>query len=119
MTPRERLQSMTAASTEPTLSEAELDELLVMSALPDVDGALPTDDDWVPTYDLNRGAAEGWRWKAAKVATHFDFSQPEGQNLSRSQKHKAMLEMADRYAKRIAASVDMGSRDEVWGSVSA
>lgn len=59
---------------------------------------------WSPTYDLNAAAAEGWRWKAARVAGSFDFSTDQ-QDFSRSQMNAMCLEMAATYAKRITGSI--------------
>lgn len=62
---------------------------------------------WVPTWDLNHAAAEGWRWKAAKVATEFDFS-TDGQSFKRDQQRAACLEMAAQYANKTAVSIPIG-----------
>ena len=51
-------------------------------------------DYWVPTWDLNTAAAEGWRRKAAKVAGNFDFG-ADGQNFDRSQ----VLDNCERMAR--------------------
>ena len=65
---RLRLSNMVAANTEPVLTMDELDELLAMTALRDADGLAPSDALWTPTYNLNRAAVEGWRWKAGKAS---------------------------------------------------
>jgi len=62
-----RLKAMTAWDVDPTLSPAEIATLLTMSKIADVYGLFPTDSGWTPTFNLNIGAAEGWRWKAAKA----------------------------------------------------
>jgi len=59
---------------------------------------------WSPTYDLNAAAAEGWRWKAAKVAGEFDFNTDQ-QSFTRSDKHAQCLAMAAHYAKRVTGSI--------------
>lgn len=59
---------------------------------------------WAPTYDLNAGAAEGWRWKAAKVAGSFDFSTDQ-QDFSRSQMSEMCQAMVALYQKRVQASI--------------
>lgn len=41
-------------------------------------------DDWIPTYDLHRSAADIWDEKAASVAEDFDFRTDGGQ-YSRAQ----------------------------------
>ena len=68
MTPRDRLARMTAATEAPALNDADLDELLRGARRIDAAGLPPTDTAWTPTYDLNAAAAEGWRWKQARVA---------------------------------------------------
>lgn len=69
-----RLRNMVAADSRPSLSITDLDDLLAAYAIPDGEGHLPQDTDWVATWDLNQAAAEGWRWKAARVAGDFTFS---------------------------------------------
>ena len=74
---RARLERMVAASSEPVLDAGDLDALLVLAARVDsaghpvqVDGTgAPTAGaTWVPTYNLDAAAAEGWRWKAGRAA---------------------------------------------------
>ena len=62
-----RLRAMTAADTDPTLDDTEITTLVNMSKIADVYGLWPTDTGWTPTFNLNIGAAEGWRWKAARA----------------------------------------------------
>jgi hypothetical protein len=59
---------------------------------------------WSPTYDLNAAAAEGWRWKAAKVAGEFDFNTDQ-QTFNRTGKHVQCLAMAEHYQKRVSGSI--------------
>lgn len=66
-------------------------------------------DPWVPTFELNAGAAEGWRWKAGKVAGLHDYGAGDLRS-SRSQMYKACLEQAARYAAKIVTSVPTGPR---------
>lgn len=67
-TARARLERMTQASRFPTLTEDEMDELIELARRPDLDGNPPDAPAWAGAFDLNSAAAEGWRWKAAKVA---------------------------------------------------
>lgn len=74
-----------------------------------VDGAVTwelrdTGARWLPSYDLNAAAAEGWRWRAAKVADAYDFS-TDGQSFDRSQLQAHALKMADYYAARVGQLV--------------
>lgn len=68
-------------------------------------------DSWEPTWDLNRGAAEGWLQKAGKVAARYDFREAEGQDFSRSQIHKHCMEQHRLYKSRITGTVSMGVYD--------
>ena len=98
-----RLRMMTDAATAPALSEDELAELLAVSRLADSAGTAPLAATWIPSYDLNRGAAEGWRWKAAKVTTAYDFT-ADGATFNRSQMREACEKQASIYARRIITS---------------
>ena len=95
-----RLGSMTAAATAPTLSDGELNTLLDMHQVADSAGFAPGATDYVPTYDFNRAAAEGWRWKAARVAGQFDFN-ADGATYNRSQKLDMCEKMIRQYQRRI------------------
>lgn len=64
---------------------------------------------WVRTWDLNRGAAEGWRWKAAALAGKFDFS-ADGASYNRSQAVKQCQDMAAQYARKIVSSAIVRSQ---------
>lgn len=98
-----RLEIMVAADSAPTLSETEIGYLLTMCKLADSAGRAPDNDDWDPTWDLNRGAAEGWRWKAGKIAGDFNFSEAGGSyHLSDAVQH--CQQMADRYRRRIISN---------------
>ncbi len=68
-TPQEKLKKLTAWDTMPALTEDELDELLVSSALEDKDGFAPLHEEWSPTYDLNTAAANGWLIKAGRASS--------------------------------------------------
>lgn len=103
-----RLASMTAASTAPLLSDDQINALLAMAATADAAGLAPTEDDWVPTYDLNRAAAEGWRWKAAALATEFDF-EADGAVFNRQQQIDNCLKMAAQYGRKIMGSIGVVS----------
>jgi hypothetical protein len=59
---------------------------------------------WTPTYDLYAAAAEGWRWKAGKIADAFDFSTDQ-QSFDRSQKVAHCMKMAEYYDKRAGTSI--------------
>lgn len=103
---RARLEAMVAADEEPALSFQEIAALLAMSKLVDAYGRAPSDPAWEPTWDLNRGAAEGWRWKAAKLAARYDFD-ADGQSFQRSQAFEHCERMAEMYRRRIVSSARM------------
>lgn len=94
---RARLERMVAASAVPTLEPAEVDDLMLLAARNDSADLPPGDADWAPTYALNAAAAEGWRWKAGKVAGAVNLSQ-DGSSINRSDMHKACMEQAEHYA---------------------
>jgi len=98
------LKAMCAADTAPVLSDAELELLLGSVLIVDSAGLGPSDSDYTPTWDLNRAAAEAWRWKAGKVSGAFDF-QADGASYSRSQMLDMCNRMAAQYQRRICGSV--------------
>lgn len=112
-TAQDRLESMVAKDDVPTLSDLQIYELLNLARRPDSDGLLPSDENWTGTYDLNAAAAEGWRWKAAKVAGKFGFSS-DGQTFNREQIHKACLAMAATYSKRKVGSIPLVDGTLAW-----
>jgi hypothetical protein len=71
-TPKEKLKKMVASSSEPALTDGEIDELLIEAGVEDPAGRPPPDEDWSPTYDLNAAAAQGWLIKAARAAATVD-----------------------------------------------
>jgi hypothetical protein len=94
----------TTSSTEPvwpTITGPVVDTARI------TDGAVTWTDNgptWSPTWDLTRAAAEGWRWKAAKVAGRFDFT-AGGDQFQRSQQLAACNAMADRFARMAVSTV--------------
>lgn len=54
---------------------------------------------WNPTYDLERAAAEGWRWKAGKAASRYNFASDNAQ-FDRGQVYTHCEAMANIYAKK-------------------
>ncbi len=109
-----RLEAMTAAQSAPTLSTDELAMLLESSRVVDATGLAPTAAGYTSTWDLNRAAVEGWRWKAGKVAGSFDFN-ADGASFNRSQVLAHCEKMIAQYQRRIAGSVPVGRtvEDEV------
>lgn len=99
-----RLARMTDATSEPELSWEDIDDLLAISRLADANGLAPTDAAWTPTYDLNRGAAEGWRRKAGRLAMRFDFTS-DGATFNRAQVVAHCERMGEQYRRRIISSI--------------
>jgi len=101
---RDELEAMLAWEAVPALTTTEVTLCLNRSRVIDADGLAPSDADWTPTYDLNIGAAHGWRLKAGKAAGLHDY-RTAGLGVSKSQIRKACLAMADEYRRKIAASI--------------
>lgn len=99
-----RLERMTDASTDPQLAEEDLDDLLAMARRMDAGGLPPSDDDWVPTYDLNFAAAEGWRRKAGRAAALFNHG-VDGASFQRSQIYSQCLVQAKEYSSRAPTTI--------------
>lgn len=101
-TARARLTQMVAAAAAPTLTEAQVDELLNMFELPDATGAVNGMAGWVGAYNLNGAAAEGYRWKAAAVAGGAPFS-ADGASYDRGKATDRLLSMAKTFQDRADA----------------
>ena len=99
-----RLKRMTDADSEPVLTADDVTDCLAMSKLVDSNGLAPSDASWTPTWDLNRGAAEGWRRKAGRLAMRFQFS-TDGQEFHREQAVAHCERMAEQYRRKIISSV--------------
>ena len=113
---RQRLERMTAAASEPTLDAGALDDLVAIAKRPDVDGLLPTDAGWTPTWDLNAAAAAGWTWKAGQVAGDFDYSDDAG-SYSRGDVFAMCERMAEHYRKKTSGTIPLSRYDLPWERV--
>jgi hypothetical protein len=100
---RSLLESMTAWDQIPALTTEQVDSLMILSQRSDPYGLTPADNGYSPTWDLNAGAAEGWRWKAASVSGSFDFV-TDSQRFDRSQMAAMCLTMSAEYRRRILVS---------------
>lgn len=101
-----RLTNMVAASSRPVLSSDDLTALLDLHRVPDADGLLVNEAGYTDTWDadcLNGAAAEGWRWKAGRVAGDFDFS-ADGASYSKGEVMAKCLEMEAHYLARQSGS---------------
>ena len=68
MTALDKLKKLTAWESDPALTEAELEEILESVGMPDSEGYGPGEEEWSPTYDINKAAADAWMIKAARAA---------------------------------------------------
>jgi hypothetical protein len=93
------LTDRVAAASRPVLSDATLNRILDQWATPDTEGRPASDAAWVPSFDLNAAAAEGWRLKAGMVAGDFNFS-ADGASYSKADVLAHCLEMEAKYASR-------------------
>lgn len=99
---RARLQRMVSADCEPTLSDVEVDDLLVLAKRTDQYGVEPRyAASWTPTWELNAVAAEGWRTKMGKAASATDFSM-DGVSYTRDQLLAHCERMVAQYEGRIS-----------------
>ena len=105
-TPKEKLKKMTAWSSDPVLTEAEVDELLAQSSLMDAAGLGPLDEQWTPTYDLNAAAAAGWMIKAGR-ASELTEVDPPGSGIMTSQVFQNCLTMARVYRAKVRMSLSV------------
>lgn len=108
-TARARLERMTQWNIAPALTTVEVDDLLEQAKRVDAFGYLPTDALWTPTWNLRAAAAEGWRWKAAKVVSEFDAATGGGKNYLRSQQYKHCMEMAKAYSSGRIGTIQLGT----------
>ena len=102
-TPKEKLKKLTAWTTEPQLSDLEIDELLAQSSLADKAGNPPASEDWIPTYDVNAAAAAGWLIKAGRAASTTETA-PDSVNVT-SRVFANCLRMARIFGGKRTASV--------------
>lgn len=71
---------------------------------------------WSGYWALRLAAAEGYRWKAGKVASEFDFNS-DVHGFTRSQMHKMLLEMADQYDNGVIGTMEIGFGALPWDPV--
>jgi hypothetical protein len=109
------IKAMTAWDTDPVLTLAEVTRLRNKSRIEDRWGVWPLNTDgtlntsWEPTYNLNIGAAEGWRWKASRAesipsgaVTSIRVGDVAKTYATAAERFTAKAEM---YAKKVSGSV--------------
>lgn len=100
------LRGMTQADQYPTLTDAELTNLLRGAAVMDRWGREPVDAAWRPSFSLGAAARDGWVAKAGKVATAVTAS--DGSlSVNRSDLIDHCMAMADRYGARVVGSIPL------------
>jgi hypothetical protein len=102
----DKLKKMTAWDVEPTLSEAEVEELLTPASRADTNGLPPSDVGWTPTYDLNAAAADGWLIKAGRAAALVEID-PPGSGILTSKVFDNCRAMARIYRAKCRLSIDI------------
>lgn len=90
------VRRMTAEPIVGAYSDEDIQNKILRAAVSDKDGRSPDDYGWIPTYDLNKVAADIWEEKAAAVADEIDFA-ADGGSFQRSQRQANYLQMASRY----------------------
>jgi hypothetical protein len=103
MTALDKLKNITAWTSDPALTEDELEDLLTDAAIPDREGVEPEGEGWEPTYDTNRAASEAWLIKAARAAALVEVDPPES-GIVTSKVFDNCRVMARLYSARRAAS---------------
>ena len=91
---RTLIERKTAWDEDPMLSTLEVDGLLAASVV----GS---------SWDTNAAAAEGWRWKAAKVAGKYDFA-IDNQDSRQSQAFEQCLAMAEYFDGLASGGSELG-----------
>ncbi len=99
------IERSTQWTANPALTTAEVDGLLEIALVADLYGFLPGETGYLATYATRgayRAAAEGWRWKAGKVAGQGDVTAGGGVGLKRSDVYKQCMDQARRYDAKAA-----------------
>ncbi len=95
---RRLLERAVAASAAPTLTTAEVDDLMGQAVSLDADGfAVYTG------LDLNRAASTGWTWKAGKVSPQTTVDVADVVKVNREQVFQHCIKMAADYLLGIAS----------------
>ena len=98
------LGNMVAATTDPVLTPSDIELLLKLNRTLDESGLAPTDADWEPTYDLDRAALMGWKWKMGRVS---DLSTARTGDLTLEDANivNNIEKMIDQYRRAVHGSV--------------
>jgi hypothetical protein len=107
MTKLDELKLLTAWDVEPTLTEEELEDLLGAASKEDAAGLAPGDEDWEPTYDLDRAAARVWLVKAARASATVEAAS-EDTGTATSRVFENCLAMVRFYSAKRSGTVFTG-----------
>lgn len=100
-----RLRRMVAEPTATTYSDADLKAAIERNPLADANTELPfvvssmpqePNPAWIPTYDLNRAAAEIWLEKAGQLTCQVDF-RADGLDTNDSQRYQHAMKQYRTY----------------------
>jgi hypothetical protein len=69
---------------------------------------------WFGSWNLNHAAAEGWRRKAGKAASGYQFADM-GKSLSRQQIFEQCLKMSSHYAQKAVMSLSLSRGYQPYG----
>ena len=111
---RQKLSFLARASDDPTLCPPELDYCLELSRISDDHLNAPISTNWCGAWNLNRAAYEAWLLKAGKCASFHDIT-IDGRTFSASQVYKQCNDMADRFRRRLAGTIDLGYSNDAVG----
>ncbi len=85
--------------TDPALAPEDLDVLVTMCSIVDINGVMPSDTSWDPTFNINYGIAQAWLVKAARTANRYLFM-TGGKMLSRQQYFDHCMKMHQKFLSR-------------------
>lgn len=105
----DRLKQMVAFESEPKLTPTEVEGLLEQYARKDKNGNSPSLAEWIPTYDLNGAAAEGWRLKMGKASELISVDL-DGERMSSNQVFEHCERMSRMYSRRRNATVSTSAK---------
>lgn len=102
---KEQLSVKCAATSAPQLTDEDLDRLVSYARRPN------------GTYAINRAAAEGWRWKAAKAASGFSFS-ADGTSVNKTMLMDHCLLMAKSFTasqvRTVQVDTQLATGEQDW-----
>lgn len=93
---RARLEAM--VSGLPALPVQDIDLLMTQARLEE-----PDDEELLPGFDLSAAAAEGWRWRAGRLADQRQVG-AEGAQVANQQRFEHALQMVSLYASGAGSS---------------